>query len=227
MKQQVEKKYCKTCNGEIPRGNSTPSEYSRRQFCSRRCIRWKEKKDDPRAYDRNCIQCGTLISITLPQWSDRAPQNLPVKFCSNKCKSDFQRVHSIYKKVCPECGVTFERKKGEDYRGFMKRQFCKRECKSIHYWKVKKPQVAASPNRSLLNGKIWGSITEIEIKIAELKENGFSLSSNGNTRQHVWRENPEGYGVQWLTNREGGQKTWHYTNSRKVFANYSGVNELD
>lgn len=184
MKQQVEKKYCKTCNGEIPRGNSTPSEYSRRQFCNRRCIRWKEKKDDPHAYDRNCIQCGALISITLPQWSDRAPKNLPVKFCSNKCKL-------------------------------------------IHYWKMKKLQVAASPNRSLLNGKIWGNITEIEIKIAELKENGFSLSTNGNTKEHVWRENPEGYGVQWLTNMEGGQKTWHYTNSRKVFANYSGVNELD
>jgi len=149
LREDVEKRYCKNCGEEIPRGeNENPSRYEKRVFCSHKChIEFKKKnaKYDTSKGDRKiCKYCGSVFY----SFRDEA------KYCSRKCAYEDRDGRTEVE--CDNCGKSFETCKSDAEKG--EHNFCSEECSrdffrgENHYnWKG---------GRQNYRGKYWNQTRE-------------------------------------------------------------------
>lgn len=113
-------KYCKVCNEELIKPyNVSINTYNKRQTCSKKCEGILNTLNNTQII--HCSNCN--IEFRRKNFSIIKNEN---NFCSNTCLKEYKAKQiSTISVVCNNCGVTFDKEKGQFYT---KKNFCSRKC---------------------------------------------------------------------------------------------------
>lgn len=137
-----QKRTCKKCGKEFFADNSLIQK-GFGFYCNRKC----QFADYPKRVKKTCPKCGDIFIIP-PSWGKFR------KFCSKKCKDDFERDHVF--RICRHCNKEFELPRSDLDRG--RGNFCTYRC----YLTYRGPSLLEEKMERVLN--LTGIKFEREIK---------------------------------------------------------------
>lgn len=214
---ETEKRYCQTCGAHIQKHYKiAAAKYANRMYCSAACA--SEARKTRQQEDFNCLICGYLVSMKDPRWAGKKPSKVPKKYCSIECSAKARIRPDAKRKTCIHCGKQFKQKPDTTTDEWLKTRHCSKECE---FPEIKVVDGANAAGKEKSYGKFWGEKHIVGQYVTKLMERGYCLARMGNPKPPVWRNDGDGYGVQWLFDYQTGAKTFHVTERKIVFKNYS------
>jgi Zn ribbon nucleic-acid-binding protein len=224
MKKEIPIKHCVKCGEPIARKPGiTAGEYAKRKYCSIGCLnRGKEyyTAEQLKNFERNCVNCGYLISPKDARWAGVYPSQLPKEFCSPECRKEAKAKGRLLEKTCVYCKKPYRKNPHITMEQWYAQKYCSKSCQFPESKIYASVNIAANHDA---NGKYWGAYQIVLQHINRLVERGYHFAYHGNKKMPVWRKDGEGFGVQWLFDYKTGIKTFHVTQRKIVYQNYSRI----